>query len=104
MALPRLPPRPILFLLSSPRSGSSLLQLCLNAHPELYAGQELFLLPFETLGERRRLLEGTGFEEGLVKTVMELKFGGSAEGGGAEGGGAEGGGAPSAYERASAFV
>ena len=70
------PPRldhPIIFLLSSPRSGSSLLQLCLNAHPALYAGQELFLLPFETLGERDACLRGTGFADGLVKTIMELR-------------------------------
>jgi thioesterase domain-containing protein len=60
-------------LLCSPRSGSSLLQLCLNANPALYAGQELFLPPFETLGERAACLNGTGFEEGLVKTVMELR-------------------------------
>ena len=38
--------KPILFVLSSPRSGSSLLQLCLQANPKLYAGQELYLLMF----------------------------------------------------------
>ena len=78
VAMGRAPPpvsqitRPIVLLLSSPRSGSSLLQLCLNAHSSLYAGQELFLLPFETLDERQRCLAGTGFDEGLVKTLMEL--------------------------------
>ena len=66
-------PLPIAFLLCSPRSGSSLLQLCLNANGALYAGQELFLLPFETLGERRRCLQGSGFDEGLVKNMMELR-------------------------------
>ena len=65
--------RPIVFLLSSPRAGSSLMQLCLNAHPRLYAGQELFLLPFATLGERHALLHGSGFEEGLLKAIMDLK-------------------------------
>jgi acyl carrier protein/NAD(P)-dependent dehydrogenase (short-subunit alcohol dehydrogenase family) len=64
---------PIVLLLSSPRSGSSLLQLCLNAHSGVYAGQELFLLPFESLDERRRCLRGTGFDEGLAKTLMELR-------------------------------
>lgn len=29
-------------------------------------------MPFATLGERRRLLKGSGFEEGLLKTFMEL--------------------------------
>ena len=41
---PAIPARltsPILFVLSYMRSGSSLLQLCLQCHPSLYAGQEL---------------------------------------------------------------
>ena len=41
---PAIPARlttPILFVLSYMRSGSSLLQLCLQCHPNLYAGQEL---------------------------------------------------------------
>jgi hypothetical protein len=64
---------PILFVLSSPRSGSSLLQLCLQVHQELYAGQELHLLLYATMRERRRLCP---FEllEGLVKTVAEVRM------------------------------
>ena len=64
--------KPILLVLSWIRSGSSLLQLCLNAHEGLYAGQELYLLMFETMGERAALVGGTDYEEGLFKTVMEL--------------------------------
>ena len=62
----------ILVVLSSPRSGSSLLQLCLQANKALYAGQELHLLQFASLDERRALCP---FEllEGLVKTVAELR-------------------------------
>ena len=63
---------PIIFILCSPRSGSSLLQLCLNANDNIYAGQELFLLMFKTMGERRLLLKHTSFDEGLTKTYMEL--------------------------------
>ena len=37
-------PLPMVFVLSSPRSGSTVFQLSLNAHPQLYAGQELYLL------------------------------------------------------------
>jgi len=64
--------RPILFVLSSPRSGSSLLQLCLQANPALYAGQELYLLMFDSMGERAAVPEMRFVEEGLVKTIMEL--------------------------------
>ena len=63
---------PILFVLSSPRSGSSLLQLCLQVHQQLYAGQELHLLPYATMRERRRLCPYEQLE-GLVKTVAELR-------------------------------
>jgi hypothetical protein len=61
----------VLFVLSSPRSGSSLLQLCLQVNQALYAGQELHLLQFATIEERRSRFP---FEllEGLVKTVVEL--------------------------------
>jgi len=70
---PRRLHRPILLILSSPRSGSSLLQLCLNAHQDLYAGQELYLLMFDTMGERSAALRGSDFEEGLLATIMELQ-------------------------------
>lgn len=64
--------RPMFFVLSSPRSGSSLLQLCLQVHPLLYAGQELHMLQFATLDERRAICP-YGFLEGLIKTVSELR-------------------------------
>ena len=51
----------------------TLLQLCLNAHKGIYAGQELYLLMFDTLGERQKVLEGTDYAEGLLKTIMELR-------------------------------
>jgi len=63
---------PILFVLSSPRSGSSLLQLCLQANPSLYAGQELYLLQFDTMGEREAMPEMRPLMDGLLKNVMEL--------------------------------
>jgi len=64
---------PILFLLSFIRSGSSLLQLCLNASGDLYAGQELYLLMFDTMGERHASVGGKDYEEGLLATIMELR-------------------------------
>jgi len=71
-AVPQRLKNPILFIFSSPRSGSSLLQLCLQANPSLYAGQELYLLMFDTLCERAAVPEMRFVDEGLVKTVMEL--------------------------------
>jgi len=73
MAPPTRLSRPIVLLLSFIRSGSSLLQLCLNAHQQLYAGQELFLLLFDSMRERRAALSGTDYEEGLLATIMELR-------------------------------
>lgn len=64
--------KPIVFVLSSPRSGSSLLQLCLQAHPSLYAGQELHLLPFDTMAERAADLTMATLTLGLVQTFAEL--------------------------------
>jgi len=70
-------PRCIVFVLAGPRSGSTLLQLVLNAHPGLYAGQELYLLQFATMAERRRRLDRPELRdwafEGLRKAVMELR-------------------------------
>jgi len=63
---------PILFLLSSPRAGSSLVTLCLQANTALHAGQELHLLPYATMRERRRLCMFF-LVEGLVKNVAELR-------------------------------
>ena len=90
-------PLPIAFLLSSPRSGSSLLQLSLNSNKQLYAGQELYLLMcaayitahrvpcphqsqlavhrFGTVGERERFRNGAGNPGlflGPTNTMSEL--------------------------------
>jgi thioesterase domain-containing protein/acyl carrier protein len=66
--------RPLLLVLASPRSGSSLLQLCLNANRELYAGQELWLLMYDTMDERCAMIGAgrTTLDEGLFATLMEL--------------------------------
>jgi hypothetical protein len=63
----------ILFVLSNERSGSSLLQLCLQCHSSLYAGQELYLLPFSSLNERCIHLPFE-MKEGLLKNLMELRL------------------------------
>ena len=65
--------QPIAFILSSPRSGSTLLRVMLAGHPALVSPPELHLLPFATMEERQRELESSHLGEGLIRTVMDLK-------------------------------
>jgi amino acid adenylation domain-containing protein len=67
--------RPVVFLLSPFRSGSTLLRVMLAGHPGLFAPPELELLGFESLGERRRVFAGRDSfsREGLLRAVMELR-------------------------------
>ena len=62
-----------IFLLSSPRSGSTLLRVMLAGHPALFCPPELHLLPFETLAERQTALAESYLNEGLQRAVMELR-------------------------------
>ena len=57
-AAPRERLRPAVFVLSPPRSGSTLLRAMLAGHPRLFAPPELYLLPFDTLAERRDWFAG----------------------------------------------
>ncbi|HEX8351781.1 MAG TPA: amino acid adenylation domain-containing protein [Pyrinomonadaceae bacterium] len=71
------------FVLSPPRSGSTLLRVMLAGHPLLFAPPELELLSFDTLRERRAAFSGANsfWLEGLVRAVMELKGCDAAEAG-----------------------
>jgi amino acid adenylation domain-containing protein len=66
---------PAVFVLSPPRSGSTLLRVMLAGHPLLFAPPELELLSFNTLAERREALSGkySFWLEGTVRAVMEVK-------------------------------
>ncbi|HYO14148.1 MAG TPA: amino acid adenylation domain-containing protein, partial [Thermoanaerobaculia bacterium] len=66
--------RPAVFVLSPPRSGSTLLRVVLGGHPRLFAPPELELLAFHDLAERRAAFSGRdAFRlEGLTRAVMEL--------------------------------
>jgi pimeloyl-ACP methyl ester carboxylesterase/NAD(P)-dependent dehydrogenase (short-subunit alcohol dehydrogenase family)/acyl carrier protein len=64
---------PVAFLLSAPRSGSTLLRVMLAGHPLLFCPPELHLLGFNTMGERKSSLQGSYLEEGLVRAIKELK-------------------------------
>lgn len=65
-------PRAI-FVLSPPRSGSTLLRVLLGGHPALFSPPELELLGFETLGERARICSGRDafWREGTLRAAME---------------------------------
>jgi hypothetical protein len=70
---------PPVFLLSAPRSGSTLLRVMLAGHRRLFSPPELNLLPFADLGERdvalreaAKSLNGCDPREGLIEAVMRL--------------------------------
>jgi thioesterase domain-containing protein len=64
-----------IFILSPPRSGSTLLRVMLEGHPLLFAPPELELLSFNTLAERREELTGkySFWLEGTIRALMEIK-------------------------------
>jgi amino acid adenylation domain-containing protein len=63
------------FILSPPRSGTSLLRVMLAGHPDLFAASELQLLPFATLAQRRDAFQGrySAWLEGTIRALMEIK-------------------------------
>ena len=61
------------FILSSPRSGSTLLRVMLAGHPSLSSPPELHLLPFDTMAEREAELGVSQLGEGLKRAFMTLK-------------------------------
>ncbi|HVR98784.1 MAG TPA: amino acid adenylation domain-containing protein, partial [Thermoanaerobaculia bacterium] len=67
--------RRAVFILSPPRSGSTLLRVLLAGHPDLFAPPELELLGFNTLGERRDAFSGryAFWREGAVRAWMEVR-------------------------------
>ncbi|MGD1805494.1 alpha/beta fold hydrolase [Dapis sp. BLCC M126] len=63
----------IIFILSSPRSGSTLLRVMLAGHSSLFSPPELHLLPFNTMKERQEQLNASYLGEGLQKAFMEMQ-------------------------------
>jgi amino acid adenylation domain-containing protein len=66
---------PVIFILSPPRSGTTLLRVMLAGHPRLFAPPELELLSFNTMAERRAAFTGKDsfWLEGTLRAVMEIK-------------------------------
>ncbi|HEV2844130.1 MAG TPA: amino acid adenylation domain-containing protein, partial [Thermoanaerobaculia bacterium] len=67
--------RRAVFVLSPPRSGSTLLRVMLGGHPKLFAPPELELLSFNTLRERKEAFSGRDsfWLEGAIRAVMEIR-------------------------------
>jgi acyl carrier protein len=66
---------PALFVLSPPRSGSTLLRVVLAGNSKLFAPPELHLLPYATMGDRFKALQGEHTEhllDGTVRALMQL--------------------------------
>ena len=63
------------FVLSPPRSGTTLLRVLLGGHPRLFAPPELELLSFRTLAERAAAFSGRDafWLEGAIRAVMEIR-------------------------------
>ncbi|MCB0749055.1 MAG: sulfotransferase, partial [Ignavibacteriae bacterium] len=63
------------FILSPPRSGSTLLRVMLEGHDKLFSPPELDLLTFENLKERKEKLSGNHklWLEASIRAIMELK-------------------------------
>ena len=64
---------PAVFVLSSPRAGSTLLRVMLAGHPQLFSPPELHLLPFGSMGERGEALRQSHLGEGLERALMDLQ-------------------------------
>ncbi|WP_444996147.1 amino acid adenylation domain-containing protein [Aliikangiella sp. IMCC44359] len=65
-----------IFLLSTPRSGSTMLRVMLMGHSEIFSPPELHLLQFDTLGQRLRFLKDKKQEflrEGFIESIKTLK-------------------------------
>jgi amino acid adenylation domain-containing protein len=63
------------FILSPPRSGTTLLRVMLAGHPQLFAASELQLLGFDTLAQRRAAFVGrfSPWREGTIRALMALE-------------------------------
>lgn len=66
---------PAIFILSPPRSGSTLLRVMLAGHPRLFAPPELELLSFNTLEDRKAAFSGPDsfWLEGAIRAIMAIK-------------------------------
>lgn len=64
-----------IFVLSAPRSGSTLLRVMLAGNPKVFSPPELYLLSFDTMADRKSWYSGSQrFQlEGNIRALMELR-------------------------------
>jgi acyl carrier protein len=65
-----------IFILSPPRSGSTLLRIILAGHPKLFAPPELHLLTYANLNQRKLALGGNvsiHLLQGAIRAIMQLE-------------------------------
>lgn len=67
--------RRAIFVLSPPRSGSTLLRAMLAGHPGLFAPPELYLLSYDDLASRRSWFSGSHRSqlEGNIRALMQIR-------------------------------
>ena len=66
----------MVFLLSSPRAGSTLLRVMLEGHSDLFSPPELYLLIFESIGDLKKQTAALGYDwirYGLMASLMKLE-------------------------------
>lgn len=73
--LPKKKNPPAVFVLSPPRSGSTLLRAMLAGHPKLFSPPELYLLTYNTLADRKAWFSGSQrFQlEGNIRALMQIR-------------------------------
>jgi acyl transferase domain-containing protein/thioesterase domain-containing protein len=66
---------PAVFILSPPRTGSTLLRIMMAGHPRIFAPPELNLMQYETLAERKELMSGRSelHLQGTLRAVMQIE-------------------------------
>lgn len=65
-----------IFLISAPRSGSTLLRIILAGHPKLFVPPELHLLSYNDLSQRKVSLSSeinSNLLEGAIRAIMQLR-------------------------------
>ncbi|MCE3238239.1 MAG: polyketide synthase module [Gammaproteobacteria bacterium] len=63
----------MIFIMSPPHSGSTLLRNMLAQHPKLFSPPELYLLSFTTMGERHKAFwDRIWLLKGLIQTFQEI--------------------------------
>ncbi|CAK18136.1 alpha/beta fold hydrolase [Pseudomonas entomophila] len=65
----------VAFILSSPRSGSTLLRAMLQGHDQVFAPPELHLLGYTSLAQWHEATKENYFDQGLQRALMELHEG-----------------------------